>query len=204
MRGPGADRQGAAGGRPATAAAADRDDREQGPALLRTRRARSHRDVRRGRGRRRAARGGRAARIGSDAGPPDAGRYRAHDLHVGLHRQAQGRDAELPQHAGRGAGHRGAPGDEPRQRAPVLSAAVPCGRADAVDLRADLSGRTGEFRRIDTDGAGRSARGGAHDLPRGAAHLGKTACRHLDQDAGSGARAAMAVPARARCARPVP
>jgi long-chain acyl-CoA synthetase len=40
-------------------------------------------------------------RASTGAGTPDAGRHRADDLHLGLHRQAQGRDDFLPQHARR-------------------------------------------------------------------------------------------------------
>ncbi|KAG1248872.1 hypothetical protein G6F65_019379 [Rhizopus arrhizus] len=91
-----------------------------------------------------------------------------------------------------------------RGRAPVLSAPVPCGRADAVDLRAALPGLPGELRRIHPHGAGRPARGGAHHFPGRAAHLGKTARVDIDQDAGSRAPAAMVVPPGVGGMRAVP
>ena len=141
---------------------------------------------------------------GCGAGWPAPGRYRADDLHLGLDRQAQGRDAELPQYARRGLGHRRAAGRWTRAACTCLSAAVPRGRADAVHLRADLRGFAGEFWRIHPHRAGRPARGRALDLPGRAAHLGKTARGDFHQDAGSRTPAAMAVPAGADGLRAVP
>ncbi len=60
----------------------------------------------RSRRRPRAAGRGRRRPHRRRAGRADAGRHRPDDLHLGLHRQAQGRDDLLAQHPRRGAGHR--------------------------------------------------------------------------------------------------
>ncbi len=106
-------------------------------------------------------------------------------LHLGHHRQAQGRDAQPPragphharlQHAGRAGRAR---------RAHVLPAAVPHRRAHGRRVLRDVHRRRAQLRREPRDGAGERARDRAHRLHRRAARVGEVLFGRDDRAEGS-------------------